>query len=256
LKAAEIRDPQDLVQKIFRIGKKIELAFDHDSKHPFIRSTIINECDYDNKSVIIAQATPRILPSFREKNTKMTTMVAGKKNEKMRVGVNCSIDRFLNDYQLSAGKTEPAVVVEYSLPISHSNIRGAYRIQPNTKYNVKGKIVINGRSLYSDQAFRIKDISGTGIGLPITRTYNKSNPLLSLVKGKEVVIELTLEDLIKEQIITIETNIQVIRNSRYSNRIDGFIGGRYAEVRPGDEERLFQFIHDAQSYEIRTGLKN
>ena len=186
----------------------------------------------------------------------MTTMVAGKKNEKMRVGVNCSIDRFLNDYQLSAGKTEPAVVVEYFLPISHSNIRGAYRIQPNTKYSVKGKIVINGRSLYSDQAFRIKDISGTGIGLPIIRTYNKSNPLLNLVKGKEVIIDLTLEDLIKDQIITIATNIQVIRNSRYSNRIDGFIGGRYAGVRPGDEERLFQFIHDAQSYQIRTRLKN
>ena len=256
MKAAEIRGPQDLVQRIFQIGKKIELAFDHDSKHPIVKSTIINECDYNNKSVIIAQATPRILPSFREKNTKMTTMVAGKNNEKMRVGLNCSIDRFLNDYQLSAGKTEPAVVVEYFLPISHSNIRGAYRIQPNTKYNVKGKIVINGRSLYSDQAFRIKDISGTGIGLPIIRTYNKSNPLLNLVKGKEVVIELTLEDLIKDQIITVETTIQVVRNSRYSNRIDGFIGGRYAGVDPGDEERLFQFIHDAQSYEIRTRLKN
>ena len=256
MKAAETRGPQDLVQKIFRLGKKIELAFDHNSKHPLVRSTIINECDYDNKSVIIAQATPTILPSFREKNTKMTTMVAGKKNEKMRVGVNCSIDRFLNDYQLSAGKTEPAVVLEYFLPISHSNIRGAYRIQPNTKYNVKGKIVINGRFLYSDQAFRIKDISGTGIGLPIIRTYNKSNPLLNLVKGKEVVIELTLKDLIKDQIITIETSIQVIRNNRYSNRIDGFIGGRYAGVRPGDEERLFQFIHDAQSHSIRTRLKN
>ena len=256
MKAAEIRGPQDLVQRIFQIGKKIELAFDHDSKHPIVKSTIINECDYNNKSVIIAQATPRILPSFREKNTKMTTMVAGKNNEKMRVGLNCSIDRFLNDYQLSAGKTEPAVVVEYFLPISHSNIRGAYRIQPNTKYNVKGKIVINGRSLYSDQAFRIKDISGTGIGLPIIRTYKKSNPLLNLVIGKEVVIELTLEDFIKDQIITVETTIQVVRNSRYSNRIDGFIGGRYAGVDPGDEERLFQFIHDAQSYEIRTRLKN
>ncbi len=256
MKAAEIRDPKDLVQRIFRIGKKIELAFDHDSKHPLVKSTIINECDYNNKSVIIAQAAPRILPSFREKNTKMTTMVAGKKNEKMRVGVNCSIDRFLNDYQLSAGKTEPAVVVKYFLPISHSNIRGAYRIQPNIKYNVKGKIVINRRSLYSGQAFRIKDISGTGIGLPIIRTYNKNNPLLNLVKGKEVVIELTLEDLIKDQIITVETTIQVVRNSRYSNRIDGFIGGRYAGVGPGEEERLFQFIHDAQSYEIRTRLKN
>ncbi|HIJ55002.1 MAG TPA: hypothetical protein HPQ03_02635 [Deltaproteobacteria bacterium] len=256
MKAAETREPQDFVQRIFRLGKKIELAFDHDSKHPIVRSTIINECDYDNKNITIAQATPRILPSFREKNTKMTTMVASKKNETMRVGVICSIHRFLNDYQLSAGKTEPAVVVEYFLPISRSNIRGAYRIRPNTKYNVKGKIVINGRSLYSDQAFRIKDISGTGIGLPIIRVYNKSNPLLNLVKGKEVVIELTLENLIKDQIITIETNIQVIRNSRYSNRIDGFIGGRYVGVRPGDEERLFQFIHDAQSYEIRTGLKN
>ena len=69
-------------------------------------------------------------------------------------------------------------------------------------------------------------------------------------------IELALEDLIKDQIITVETNIQVVRNSRYSNRMDGFIGGRYAGVRPGDEERLFQFIHDAQSYEIRTRLKN
>ena len=256
MKAAETRGPQDLVQKIFRIGKNIELAFEHDSKYPLVRSTIINECDYDNKSVIIAQATPSILPSFREKNTKMTTIVAGKKNEKMRVGVNCSIDRFLNDYQLSAGKTEPAVVVEYFLPISHSNIRGAYRIQPNTKYNVKGKIVINGRSLYSDKAFRIKDISGTGIGLPIIRTNIKSNPLMNLVKGKEVAIELTLEDLIKDQIITFVTNIQIVRNSRYSNRIDGFIGGRYVGVRQGDEERLFQFIHDAQSYEIRTRLKN
>ena len=183
-------------------------------------------------------------------------MIAGKKNEKMRVGVNCSVNRFLNEYQLSAAITEPAVVVDYFLPVSRSNIRGAYRIRPNTNYNVKGKIVINGRSLYSGQAFRIKDISGTGIGLPIVCTNNRSNPLLNLIKGKEVGIELTLEDLIKDQTFIIATNIQVIRNNRYSDRIDGFIGGKYAGVRPGEEERLFQFIHDAQSYEIRSRLNH
>ena len=256
MKASETRAPIGLVQRIFRLGKKIELAFDHDSLHPFVRSTIINECDYEKKNLIIAQSTPRILPSFREKNTKMTTMVAAKKNEKMRVGVNCSIARFVNDYRLSSGNTEAAVFVEYFLPISQSNIRGAYRIQPNTKYNVKGKIIINGRTLYSGKAFRIKDISGTGIGLAIIRTFNKRNPLLNLLKGKEVVLELTLKDLNKNEIISIETDLQVIRNNRYSSQLDGFIGGRYTRVRPGDEERLFQFIHDAQSYEIKTRLKS
>ena len=256
MKADQTKSPQDLVQRIFRIGKRVDLAFDHNTKHPLVRSTIINECNYDNKRVIIAQATPAIVPSFRKKNTKMTTMIAGKKNEKMRVGVNCSVNRFLKEYQLSAGITEPAVVVDYFLPVSRSNIRGAYRIRPNTNYNVKGKIVINGRSLYSGQAFRIKDISGTGIGLPIVCTNNRSNPLLNLIKGKEVGIELTLENLIKDQTFTIATNIQVIRNNRYSDRIDGFIGGKYAGVRPGEEERLFQFIHDAQSYEIRSRLNH
>ena len=256
MKAAASRGPEDLVQKIFRLGKNIDLAFDHDSMHPIVRSTTINECDYENKSIVIAQATPAILPSYKEKNTKMTTMIASKKDDRMRVGMNCSINRFLNEYQLSAGEKERAVVLNYTLPISRSNIRGAYRIQPNKKYNVKGKIVIDGRPLHSGKAFRIKDISGTGVGLPIIRTAKKSNPLLNATKGKEINMALTLVDLIRDRSLNIETNIQVIRNRRYTNETDGFIGGRYTEVRPGDEDRLFQFIHDAQSYDIRTKLIN
>ena len=256
MKSAALQNPKDLVRKIFRLGKNIELAFDHDAKHPIVRSTIINECDYHNKRIITAQATPMILPSFCEKTTKMTTMIISKRNEKVRVGMQCAINGFVDDYQLSAGKKEPAVVLDYFLPIRRSNIRGAYRIQPNQKYNIKGKIILNGRSLHSGKAFRIKDISGTGIGLPIIRTADKSNPLTNLRKGKEIDIALTLEDLVREKTIRIETNVEVIRNHRYSNRIDGFIGGKYNSVLPRDEERLYQFIHDAQSYEIRTRLRN
>ena len=246
---------QDPISKVFPIGRKIDLAFNFESLRPLVRSTIINECDYELKNMVLSQSNPQILPSFKRKIAKLTTLIRKKDNELIRIGVECRIKNFIDDYLLSDGKKEKSVLVGYHLPLKESNIRGAYRIRPNPKYTIKGKITIGGQAYISGKAFNIKDVSGTGIGIPVPKiTNNQSNPIYYLEKGNEVRIELILADRIREYSVSIATAMKVVRNNNYLSRIRAFIGARYLGINPGDEERLFQFIHEAQQYEIRKML--
>jgi len=245
----------DPIEKVFPIGRKIDLAFNLESLHPTVRSTIIHECDYRTKSMILSQTNPKILPNLNYKKMEMTTLVGKQKGGTLRLGIGCDIINFESNYQLSAGQTEAAFIVRYALPLKKTNIRGAYRIQPNPKYDIKGKLIYNNTSVVADREFKIHDISATGIGIPAAKIVNnKRNPLFYLEKGNQVECEIILSDALKNKKIKIRACIKIVRIQNLSNRTRSFIGGKYMGIDPNDNENLFQFIHSAQTYEIRNML--
>lgn len=243
----------DPVEKFFPTGRKIDLAFNLESLYPTVRSTIIHECDYHTKRMILSQTNPKLFPDRNYRKMEATTLVGPQESETMRIGIECDIINFESDYQLSAGQTEAAVVVRYDLPLKRTNIRGAYRIQPNPKYNIQGKLTYNDTSYVAGKGFKIHDISATGIGIPVVKTVNnRQNPLYHLEKGNQLECEIILSDALKNRDIKIQTSIKIVRNYSLSNRARNFIGGKYMGLNPNDSENLFQFIHSAQTYEIRN----
>ena len=93
--------------------------------------------------------------------------------------------------------------------------------------------------------------------MPIPRKIsNKFNPLYQLNKGKQLDFEVTLADTIHEKTTTVSTCIAVVRSTSYSSKGIGFLGGKYLELNPRDAELMFQFIHAAQTYEIRKILRD
>lgn len=254
---ADSPKPADLIVKIFPIGRKIDLAFNLESLHPTVRSTIIHDCDYQTRNMILAQTNPRMLPNTDYRKMEVTTLVGKQDGGTIRVGVGCDIITYDSDYQLSTGHKEAAFVVGYVFPLKKTNIRGAYRIQPNSKYSIMGKLFYNNRSYLSGREFNIHDISATGIGLPVPKVISsRLNPLFHLEKGKQLECEILLEDTVQKTKTKIETCIKVVRNQNLTNRGRGFIGGKYLGLDLRDGENLFQFIHSAQTYEIRSKTKN
>ena len=247
--------PVDPIEKVFLIGRKIDLAFNLESLHPTVRSTMIQECDYRTKSIILSQTNPKMLPNIDYKKMEMTTLVGKQEGETLRVGIGCDIINFESDYQLSAGQNEASFIVRYAMPLKKTNIRGAYRIQPNPKHEVKGKLIYNNTSVVADREFKIHDISATGIGIPAAKIVNnKRNPLFYLEKGNQVECEIILLDALKNKKIKIRSCIKIVRIHNLSNKTRSFIGGKYMGIDLKDNENLFQFIHSAQTHEIRNML--
>ena len=249
--------PIDPIGRIFPIGRKIDLAFNLESLHPMVRSTIIHDCDYQNRNMILAQTNPMMLPNLNYNKMELTTLVGSQEGGTLRVGISCDIVTFDSTYRLSTGNEEASFIVGYLLPLKKTNIRGAYRIRPNSKYNIMGKLFYNNRSFSSGLEFGIHDISATGIGIPVPKVIsNRLNPLFHLEKGKQLECEILLEDTIRKIKTKIRTCIKIVRNQKLSSRVGGFIGGKYLGLDIKDGEYLFQFIHSAQTYEIRNMMKD
>ena len=253
---SQASNPTDPIGRIFPSGRKIDLAFNLGSLHPTVRSTIIHEYDYPNRSMILAQTTPSMLPNLDYHKMEVTTLASQKNGDIIRVGVACNILTFDSDYRLSGGREEAALVVGYVPPLKKTNIRGAYRIRPNSAFSIMGKLFYNHTSYISGREFDIRDISATGIGLPVPKVISRRlNPLFHLDKGKQLECEILLEDTVKKIKKKIQTCIKVVRNQNFKNRGRGFIGGKYLGLDPRDGEHLFQFIHSAQTYEIRRMMQ-
>ena len=236
------------------MGKRIEAVFNIESSAPIVYPTEIFKCNYESSAMLLYQTRPKILPSFRYESMDMAILKTLELNRKLRIGLPCRIVKFINNYQISERLKEDFFLVEYTPPMRKINFRSTFRLRTSYRYVVRGNFNIKDSLYVSEKDFVVQDISVTGIGMLVPKTIRKkNNPLLNLDIGQEFKIQLRLNDVKSPKSeFKIFTNVTIARKMMSYNVKSGFIGARFIELEALEQERLFQFIHDAQIYEIRS----
>jgi len=175
-------------------------------------------------------------------------------DRKLRVGLPCKIAKFINNYQVSERIKEDFFLVEYSPPMRKINLRSTFRLRTSYRHVVGGNFTIKDFLYVSKKDFTVQDISVTGIGMLVPKTIGKkNNPLLNIEMGQEFKIQLRLKDVKSpDSEFKISTRVKITRKMMSYNAKSGFIGAIFIELEALEQEGLFQFIHDAQIYEIRS----
>ncbi len=241
-------------ENYFKSGVGVEIVFNLDFEVPMTRSSIILETNSTNKSLIIAQSTPKILPSTEFQQMHITTLVQKELAVKFRVGYQCKILRFISDYKLSNQNAIAAIELQYEKEPVEINIRSAYRLPPSPKFEVLGKMIYDGESFFTGKDFNIYNVSISGLGILIPKRIKKErNILMDIEPGEVAKVGLVLKDNTgdKEEIITISTNIRIMRTKGNHTKEYGFAGIMFIGMKKLYEEKLGRFIHEAQMFEIR-----
>ena len=246
-------DIQDTIEDIFQPGTKIEVVFDIDGDSPVVFPTNILQCQYDTNNMILYQTRPEILPSFKYQTMDIATLLEGELNRKVRLGLKCKILEFLNNHKISDRVRENVFSIEYIPPMRKINLRSTFRLQTSYRFAVDGRIHIDDNIYSSDKAFSVRDISVTGIGFLVPKIIaKKENELLNIAVGKTYDAQLVLKEAnVDEKGFKISTSIEIARKVMSFNEKCGFIGARFVEVNPKEAEKLYQYIHNAQLFEIR-----
>jgi c-di-GMP-binding flagellar brake protein YcgR len=247
-------DINDSIENIFIPQTRVEVAFNLNDTVPVVLPTHVLSCSYKANRMILYQTHPHILSSFEYETMDVATLVQKELNRVVRLGLKCRIEKFLNNYPVTEKIRENLLLVEYFPPMRKINLRTTYRLQTSYRFNVQGKIRFGGATYDSKKHFRVQDISVTGIGLSIPKELGEQkNPAMAFSVGDNLDIELTLEQVgLKEQTILLRGGIQIARKAESCNVNSGFIGARFVDLPPEDQEKLFQYIHEAQLYEIRN----
>jgi hypothetical protein len=241
------------IENIFMAETRIEVVFNIEGSIPIVLPTSIYKCNYDSNWMAIYQPRPEILPSLKFDTMDISTLIIMELNRMARAGLRCRIDKFLNNYQISERMKENLILIEYFPPIRKVNLRSTYRLRTSYRYNVEATIQSGETSYACGTYFTVHDISVTGIGLLVPKRVGKrDNPFLKTRVGDILEIELKLERAeSNERPLKISTPIDVARKVMSYNPASGFIGSRFSSLNLDDQEKLFQYIHDAQLYEIR-----
>ena len=241
-------------QNYFREGVGVEIVFNLDFDVPMTRSSIILEGDLSKKTLIIAQSTPKILPSTKFEQMHITTLVKKELSVKFRVGFKCKIVQFISNYRLSNQNAIAAIEIQYEMPPVEINIRSAYRLPPSPKFEVLGKMIYNGESFFTGKDFNIHNVSISGLGILMPKRIKKErNVLLEIEPGETAKVGLILKNNTgeKEEIITVSSNIRFMRTKGNHTKEFAYAGIMYVGIKKVFEEKLGRFIHEAQMFEIR-----
>ena len=246
-------DNHDSIENVFMPDAHIEVAFNLDDSFPIVLTTNIYKCNYDSNRMLIYQTRPEILPSFKFDTMDITALVKEELKKMIRMGLRCRIVKFVNNYRVSEKTRENLVLIEYFPPMRKVNLRSTFRLRTSYRYNVEATICSDAVTYASGTYFSVQDISVTGIGLIVPKKVDKrDNPLLKVPVGDIFDIEMKLgRGESKEPPHEISTSIEVRRKVLSYNELSGFIGARFTTLNAQDQESLFQYIHDAQLYEIR-----
>lgn len=238
---------------LLKPGMGVDLVFNLDSLSPLSKSSIVFDCDESKKQVIVAQPALKIQKDNPYKQMHISSLVRKDLNSKIRLGYPCHLFDIIKDYRLSNNEKAEAVVLEYSLPAQEINIRSAFRFQPNTNFEVFGKLAIRDEMFYSGRHFKFYDISISGIGILIPKKIQKDrNPLLDLKPDTLGKIGILLKNGDNaDSVWTIECRFKVVRINTDYNPLSGFAGLVMINLSQDHEETLNRFIHQAQLYQIR-----
>lgn len=236
---------------ILKPGIGVDLIFNLTSMSPVIKPSIIFE-NIKNK-IIVAQPKNRISSEYTFETMHISTLLANEEPGRNRKGFSCKIIKLIDKYELANNNRTQALLLEYKEPLLDMNIRSAYRFEPNPTHNVIGKLFYKGKEFYSGVHFKILNISVSGIGFLIPKKIKKSrNPLLDIAKNSSAKIGLLLNNSEKKNdIVTIESEIIIVRTNTEHNQLSGFAGVSFQNLNQQSEEALNKFIHNAQLFEIR-----
>ncbi len=245
------------VEDIFRPGIRIEVVFNLDSSTPVVRTSTLHDCRFNSEDMVISQTRPQILPSFRYRQMDITTLVSEELNRKFRAGLNCRITKFLKNYKLSDKIREDSILVKYYPPLRKLNIRAAYRVEPSASMKIGGKLLYKEKEYVCNGHYKIHDISLTGIGLLISKKFDKGiNNLRNMSVKQKAFIELELIDFNSDgNSVTVSAEILTVRVNTDYNKSNGFVGAKFSSSDPKFEKVLGKFIHEAQLYERRLAAK-
>lgn len=244
----------DTPDKIFSPGTGIDMVFNLNTLSPLVRSSMIYDANPVKQELIIAQSTPKILPSINFEELHATALVSGEKMEKRRYGMKCSITGFQKNYPLSGNTTTEAIHLRHEGRMSEVNIRSAFRMSPNKKFSIFSKVIWNKNEYISGKEFSILDISITGMGilLPL-KVNNLRNPMLTPETHLPMTIGMALK-YPQGETSTIEKvacAAMVARINLHFTEKSALMGLHFIRIKPESEEILSRFIHLAQLEEIR-----
>jgi hypothetical protein len=240
------------IEKIFLPSVGVDIVFNMNSLAPYSRASIIYDVDFSNETITIAQPLTPFSKNTVFKELHLTTIVHGK-NRKMRVGVECSHFKLIDQYTLANKTNVPAVLLKYTLPVKETNIRSAFRLPLSTKYIIKGKILYHKLEYYTPRDFSIRDISLTGLGIVIPKKRNKHlNPLTEMKINEKIMIGIVLINIDKDKPIgTLPIKAQTIRINPSYSATYSLAGLKILNLEPSNETILTRFIHDAQIDELK-----
>lgn len=236
---------------ILKPGIGVDLIFNLSSMSPIVKPSIVFE--QNNQQVIVAQPKIKITPDYRFDTMHISSLVSAELSGKNRKGYKCKIAKHIDKYQLANNNTTQALLLDLLPDLFDMNIRAAFRFEPNATHNVIGKLLYRGNEYFSDLHFKVFNISVSGIGLLIPKKIKKEiNPLHEIAKNATARVGLILRSLEdKEEIVTIESEVFIVRTNRDYNEKSGFAGIKFQNLKQQNEESLNRFIHNAQLYEIR-----
>jgi len=240
------------INKIFLPSVGVNIIFNINSLTPYSRASIIYDVDFRNKVMTVAQPLIAFSKNTTFKALHLTTILHDK-NRKMRVGVECSHFKLIEQYKL-AGKTNvSAVLLTYELPVKESNIRSAFRLPLSTKHIIKAKILYNNLEYSSSRDFSIRDVSITGLGLIVPKKRNNNiNPLGEIKINEKIIVNIILIRMDQNKPVgTLPLKVQIARiNSNYSST-HSLVGLRILSIGSNSETVLSRFIHNAQIDELK-----
>ncbi|WDP88947.1 MAG: PilZ domain-containing protein [Desulfobacter sp.] len=239
-------------EKIFLPSVGVDLVFNMDTDTPISRASIIYDADYKNKTITIAQPNPALTPNTAFDQLHLTTIVhTGQR--RTRIGINCLPVKFIENYPLANRTTTRALILQYTLPASETNIRSAFRLAVSTSHTVKGKLLYNQKDFFTVKDFRVKDISFTGLGIVVPKKRGKAVPVLAGLRvGTLLPMGISLVDNKKETpLATFPLKVKVVRVNQNYSETHILIGMRIQGITPENEELLIKFIHEAQIAELK-----
>jgi len=240
------------IKQIFLPSVGVKIIFNMNSLTPYSRASIIYDVDFDNEAITIAQPLTLFSKNTVFKELHLTSIVHDK-NRKIRVGVECSHFKLIDQYTLAGETNVPAVLLKYELPVKETNIRSAFRLPLSTKHIIKGKILYNNLEYSSSRDFSIRDVSITGLGLIIPKKRNGNlNPLTEIKVNEKIMIGIILIHMDQDKPVgTLPIKAQIARvNPKYSST-HSLMGLKILNLKSDYETILSKFIHDAQIDELK-----
>lgn len=240
------------IEKIFLPSVGVDLVFNMDSLSPYSRSSIIYDADFGNETITIAQPLTKFSKNTAFKELHLTTIIHDK-NRKVRLGVECSHFKLIDQYPLANHQNVPAVLLKYELPVKETNIRSAFRLPLSSKYIIKGKILYHNLEYYTSRDFSIRDISLAGLGIVIPKKKNKHlNPLAEIKTNEVLMLGIILVDMDQDKPVgTLPVKVQITRVNPSHSETHTLVGLKILNLENDNEALLNKFIHDAQIDELK-----
>jgi hypothetical protein len=231
----------DMTRQI-RPNKLLDLIFDIDFYQDTIdvRRSVIYDVN-EGSEIFIAQTEPPTLKSTVGRIVEVTFLYSTPgQPSSHRLGFQARITKYLEQYQLRAGTSEPALVLSYPVAFKESGLRMHFRLEPTISFEVK--FYLAGEK-DKDKELAILDISqgGARLNLPGNLQVERNQNL-----------HLNLD--INGAVFRVTARIQRLIMGEHS----GFhqVGVQFLDLDEAAKERLNRVIqaHARQQLRHRAGL--